>query len=176
MLAGRTLLARARVTLEALADVVVVSAPLELDLPSAGASRVADAAGAEGPLAGLVAALTSQPFERAVVLAVDLPFASVAALRALGMQMGSQVDVVLAAPGGIPQPLAAWYAPSAVVPLAAALDAGERSVTRAVSRLRARVLGREALVDMPDGEAAYFNLNTPADLAEAVRRCEERTS
>ena len=83
-------------------------------------------------------------------------------------------SAVLAAPAGIPQPLATWFAPSASGPLAAALAAGERSVTRAVLALRARVLGPDVLVGMPEGEDAYFNLNTPADLAEAVRRCEEK--
>ena len=173
VLAGRTLLARARATLEALVDVVVVSAPQDLVLATSDASRVSDPVGAEGPLAGLVAALTSRPFTRAIVLAVDLPFASVAALNALGEQLMLGDDAVLAAPAGIPQPLAAWFAPSASAPLAAALAAGERSVTRAVLALRARVLGPDALAGMPDGEDAYFNLNTPADLAEAVRRCEE---
>lgn len=173
VLAGRTLLARARATLEALADVVVVSAPHELVLTIPDASRVSDAVGAKGPLAGLVAALTSRPFTRAIVLAVDLPFASVAALRALGEQLMPGDDAVLPAPAGIPQPLAAWFAPSASAPLAAALAAGERSVTRAVVALRARVIGPDALARMPEGEDAYFNLNTPADLAEAVRRCEE---
>lgn len=175
VLAGRTLLARARATLESLVETTIVSAPQDLVLTTADAVRVADPAGAAGPLAGLVAALRSQSFTRALVLAVDLPFASAAALRALGAHLRPEDDAVLAAPAGIPQPLAAWYAPSAVAPLADALAAGERSVTRAVLALRARVVGREALAAMPDGEAAYFNLNTPADLAEAVRRCEERT-
>ncbi len=174
VLAGRTLLARARATLEALVDVVVVSAPQHMVLAIPDASRVSDPVGVEGPLAGLVAALTSRPFTRAVVLAVDLPFASVAALSALGEQLMPGDDAVLAAPAGIPQPLAAWFAPSATAPLAAALAAGERSVTRAVLALRTRVLDSDALAGMPDGEDAYFNLNTPADLAEAVRRCEER--
>ena len=174
VLAGRTLLVRARATLEALVDVVVVSAPRDLALAVPDASRVHDAASAEGPLAGLVAALTSRPFTRAIVLAVDLPFASVAALGALGELLLPGDDAVLAAPAGIPQPLATWFAPSASGPLAAALAAGERSVTRAVLALRARVLGPDVLVGMPEGEDAYFNLNTPADLAEAVRRCEEK--
>ncbi len=174
VLAGRTLLHRARATLEALVDVVVVSAPRDLVLATVDAPRVPDVAGAEGPLAGLVAALNSRPFTRAIVLAVDLPFASVAALHALGEQLMPEDDVVLAAPAGIPQPLAAWFAPSASAPLATKLAAGERSVTRAVLALRARVMGPDTLVRMPDGESAYFNLNTPADLAEAVRRCEEQ--
>ncbi|MEO5989115.1 MAG: NTP transferase domain-containing protein [Candidatus Eisenbacteria bacterium] len=173
MLLGRSLLARAQATLAALCDEVLVSAPAELELGVPAASRVADPPGAQGPLAGLVAGLASRRFTRALVLAVDLPLATAAALRALEGHLASGDDVVLAAPGGIPQPLAAWYAPSAAAPLAAALASGERSATRAVLALRVRVIESTLLAMMPGGESAYFNLNVPADLDEAERRCRE---
>lgn len=173
MLAGRTLLARAQATLELLCDEVVVSAPESLELGVPNARRIADPEGGEGPLAGLVAALACRPFTQAMVLAVDMPFASDVALRALHGHLRAGDDAVLAAPAGIPQPLAAWYAPSACEPLAAALACGERSVTRAVLALSVRVVLPAELATMPGGESAYFNLNTPADLDEAERRCRE---
>ncbi len=173
MLAGRTLLARAEATLEALCDEVLVSAPQILALGARESRRIADPEDAEGPLAGMVAALSARPYVRALVLAVDLPFATPNSLRALGEFMREGDDVVMAAPEGIPQPLAAWYAPRAALALSEALARGERSATRAVLRLNARVVDSEQVADLPDGLTAYFNLNTPADLDEAQRRCRE---
>ena len=173
MLAGRSLLTRARETLARLCDEVLVSAPaaFELDVPRSG--RVADPEGSGGPLAGLVQSLAARPYSLAVVLAVDLPFANSAALCALQAHLQPGDDAVMAAPGGIPQPLAAWYAPGAVTRLAAVFASGERSVTRAVLGLRVRVVDPAVLATMPGGESSYFNLNTPADLAAAERRLRE---
>src|SRR6185369_331782 len=56
---GRTLLARARATLETLCDAVVVVAPRELELPVPLEDRVDDPPGARGPLAAMLAGLAS---------------------------------------------------------------------------------------------------------------------
>lgn len=168
--AGRTLLARAEATLAAISDEVLISAPATLPLDVADERRVADIAGAEGPLAGLVAALSARTYTQAVVLAVDLPFMSSAALESLRADLVPPWSAVVPMPAGIPQPLAAWYAPVAARQLAEVLARGERSVTRAVWTLNVRAIEAERLRHHPGGESAYFNLNTPADLAEAARR------
>src|SRR5262245_26049349 len=116
---GRTLLARALETLDALCDDVVVAAPRELELPVPRARRVDDAAGGQGPLAAMVGALGARTFEEALVLAVDLPLVPAAALTALRALRGDAL-AVMAAPAGLPQPLAAWYASAARETLARA--------------------------------------------------------
>ena len=165
---GRTLLARALATLEALTDPVIVVAPAHETLPVPGAQRVTDMPGAQGPFAGMIAGLGSRRFEEALVLAVDLPLVTAATLAALRALRGDALAVV-PAPGGIPQPLAAWFAPRAFLPLAESLRAGERSVTRAVLALDPVVVGPEQLAGLPGGLEAWLNVNTPDELAEAGR-------
>jgi molybdopterin-guanine dinucleotide biosynthesis protein A len=178
-----TLLERGLRTLAALCDDVVVAAPADLGLPFPAESgrgrggrlpaRAFDPPGASGPLAGVVAGLSSRAFESAVVLAVDLPFATPAALAALLGRLGDH-QAVVPVPGGVPQPLAAAYAATARDILAVRLEAGERSLIRAVDRLDAERLDDDALARLPGGLETFFNLNTREDLAEAERRLAAR--
>jgi molybdopterin-guanine dinucleotide biosynthesis protein A len=178
-LAGVTLLERGVAILAAISDEIVVTAPAEmpLTLPETVASsrgscavrRADDPAGADGPLAGIVAGLTSVAFERAIVLGVDQPFMEPAALEALLGRLPGRLAVV-PAPGGFPQPLAAAYAPGAAAKLALRLAGGERSPTRALGSLDALMLGDRELAALAGGLDGFFNLNSPADLEAAERR------
>jgi molybdopterin-guanine dinucleotide biosynthesis protein A len=172
-----TLLERALRTLAAACDHIVVAAPAALALPlppvgpgGATPGRVVDVAGPPSPLAGIVAGLSARPFDRAVVLGVDFPFATPAALEALIARLGDH-DAVVPGPGGFPQPLAAAYAPSARTLLRARLEGGERSVVRALGALEVLGLDDDALGRLPGG---LENLNTRDDLAEAERRLAAR--
>jgi len=165
---GRTLLARARATLETLCDDVVVVAPHELELPVPRADRVDDPAGARGPLAAMVAGLDARPFDEALVLAVDLPLVTAPALSALRALRGDAL-AVLPAPHALPQPLAAWYASGARRVLAAALQSGERSVIAACETLGPRLVGDEELAAIREGGGFQWNVNTLEDLARAER-------
>jgi molybdopterin-guanine dinucleotide biosynthesis protein A len=166
---GCSLLARAMATLEQLCDPVVVVAPHDMALPVPAEQRIADLPGAQGPLAALIAGLGSRRFEDALVLGVDFPLLTPGALAGLRSLRG-EAAAVLPVISGTPQPLAAWYSPRAFPVLAAALAAGVRSVTQAVMTLAPRLVGDAELAVLPGGSAAYLNLNTPADLAEAERR------
>ena len=166
---GMTLLARAEGLLESLCDDVVIAAPDGLALPTHRCARVADAAPAGVPLAGLVAGLAALPFERAFVLGVDFPLMRPEMLEALLMRLADRAAVV-PAPGGVPQPLAAAYGAQSVAPLAAALARGERAVTVAALALDPLVLSDAELGRIEGGVECFFNLNTPGDLAEAERR------
>jgi len=165
---GRTLIARALDTLEALCDAVVVVAPRELELPVPRAQRVDDPPGAAGPLAAMVTGLASRPFEEALVFAVDLPLVTPAALAALRARRGDAL-AVMAAPGDVPQPVAAWYASGARAPLATALEGGERSLIAACRTLAPMLVGDAELAAMPDGGGFQWNVNTFEDLARAER-------
>jgi molybdopterin-guanine dinucleotide biosynthesis protein A len=178
-LGGGTLLARATGTLASACDEVVVVAPAALDLPrDPRARRVDDAAGASGPLAGMVAGLAAASWDRAFVLGVDFPFLTATTVKALlerldrARREDPSADAVIPAPGGIAQPLAAAYAPRARDLLAARLAAGERAPGRALGALVTLALDDTALAAVPGGADAFFNLNTPADLAAARARFE----
>jgi molybdenum cofactor guanylyltransferase len=178
-LGGATLLERGIAILVPLCEEIVVTAPAALALPLPDRARFADGscpvrraddpAGAVGPLAGIVAGLSSGAEARAVVLAVDLPFVESGTLDAMLSRLAGR-HAVVPAPGGIPQPLAAAYAPAAAPILASSLAAGERSPTRALGSLDVRWLDDAALALLPGGPGSFFNLNSPADLEEAARR------
>lgn len=172
---GTTLLARAIATLASACDEVVVVAPATLALPAdPRARRVDDPPGMSGPLAGMVAGFAAASWERAFVLGVDFPFLTAATVKALLDRFGAArgADAVVPTPGGVAQPLAAAYAPPARDVLAARLAAGERAPGRAIAALSVLALDGEALGSLPGGADAFFNLNTPADLA-AARACLE---
>jgi molybdopterin-guanine dinucleotide biosynthesis protein A len=168
-LGGTTLLERALATLGAVCDACVVAAPAAMSLPLPAAQRVADAAGGRGPLAGLAAGLNARPYERAIALGVDFPFMRPAALAALRDRLGSE-NALVPSPDGIPQPLAAVYAPAAGAALAAALERGARALIPAVLDLKPRLLGDAELEGLEGGLDNFFNLNTRDDLAAAERR------
>jgi diaminopimelate decarboxylase len=192
---GRTLLARALACLAAVCDELRVALPagFQLELPAQlehqgralRVRRVEDPPEAAGPLAGLVAALGGEPFDRAVVLGVDHPLARPEALRFLlgrlesptvgdageGVERarGARIAVV-PAPHGMPQPLVAAYAPAAGALLREALRRGERSLVRAVRSLEPMTLGNAELARMPGGLDNFLDVDTPEALAEVERR------
>jgi molybdopterin-guanine dinucleotide biosynthesis protein A len=193
-LGATTLRDRAVATLVAVCDVVVIAAPIHRAPPDAVAEAAArdadteharrdrrsvaarvrwvpDAPGGEGPLAGVVGGLAAERFQRAVVLGADFPFVTAPLFRALLDQLERHdAPAVVPAPRGIQQPLVAAYAPEAACALERAFARGERSIVRAVQALDALVLDPAQLAALPGGIDAFFNLNTPEDLAVAARR------
>ncbi|HYM81645.1 MAG TPA: NTP transferase domain-containing protein [Candidatus Limnocylindria bacterium] len=189
-LAGTTVIERAARTLEAVCDDVVVSGPEDLrEALSAALGRrlryAADPPAAAGPLAGVVAGLAAADFAAALVLGVDFPLAVPQALRRLVAWFleervahvpGSRPapSALVPAPGGTPQPLVAAYGPEAREALAACLVAGERSIVSAVRTLAPRWIEDALISELEGGAENFFNVNHPADLAEAERRLRER--
>jgi molybdenum cofactor guanylyltransferase len=116
------------------------------------------------PLAGIVAALrqTGRPL---VVLGCDFPFVPPALARALADAPG---PLVVPAPGGDPQPLVARWTPGLLPALEDALSA-EEPLRRTVAALSPRLLDDAELARFGDPARAFFNVNTPADLAAAAR-------
>lgn len=161
MLGGRTFLERALEVLRRACDELVVAVPANFHLPLPAVTRIDDVAGESGPLAGMIAALESRPFGRAVVLGVDYPLMRAEVLRGLTCMFEEQhgLDALIPVIDHRPQPLAAIYAASAVPILRDHFDHGGRSVMEAVDRLRS---ARPEMV----GDA-FTHVNTPADLARA---------
>jgi molybdopterin-guanine dinucleotide biosynthesis protein A len=121
----------------------------------------------------MIAGLGSQAFDEALVLAVDLPLVTASALAALRALRGDALAVI-AAPGSLPQPLAAWYASGAHAALEAALASGERSVIAACHTLSPRLVGDDELATIPEGEGFQWNVNTLEELERAERMLSAR--
>lgn len=167
--AGLTLLERARYVIEEACEEFVVVAPADMLLPVSTQERLDDPPGSAGPLPAMIAALRSRQHDEALVLAVDLPLLDVETLTRLRARRADALAVV-PRPGGVAQPLAAWYSGSARIRLAAEVLAGERSVTAAVERLSPVYVEDDELSGWPGGREAWRNVNTREELAAAEAR------
>ncbi len=131
------------------------------DLGLPGFRHLEDARPDSGPLAGLVAALEAAGVGLVLALAGDLPGVTVEFLQALQREAELTPDRVLlpATRRGI-EPLAAAWPAAGAAPLRAALEAGQRSLHRAVRDLPHRLW---PLPDSAKMRAALRNLNAPED-------------
>jgi molybdopterin-guanine dinucleotide biosynthesis protein A len=108
------------------------------ELRSHGLRLVGDEHPGEGPLDGLVAALSNAAHDLVVVLACDLLAPSVAAVGRLVDSAADRPDPAAIVPvvGDRPQWLhGAWRRDECLTSLVAAFDTGERSIHRAVAAL-----------------------------------------
>lgn len=119
--------------------------------------QVDDRVPSQGPLGGILGGLAVAATPLVAVTAVDMPELRPAVFVALAERWGGEPAVVPLVDGRL-QPLHAIYARTALQPLAAMFDAGERSITRALVRLGA------VTHDMAAGRWTA-NLNTADDLA-----------
>lgn len=173
-LAGETLLARALARLAPQVDRIALSANRPASLyGSAGVDIVPDADDSRsGPLAGILAGLRwaqaldvppDAPCEAMVSVAVDTPFfpEDLAARLAAASEGGRMIAVAAAA--GARHPTAALWPLAIADALARYLADGERRAGAFIAR------HPHVAVDFPahGGRDPFFNVNTPADLAEA---------
>lgn len=123
-----------------------------------------DGPGAEGPMAGVLAAFREAPGAPWLVLACDLPFVRAGLLARLvechAKEPALPFVACAGATDGRPEPLCAVYGPSAAPILKRHAARGQFSPRRIMIEENARLL---AVADA----AALTNVNTPRDLAAA---------
>jgi molybdopterin-guanine dinucleotide biosynthesis protein A len=167
----RSMAARAVDALQAVSDPVVL-----LGGDATLAERMAlpwraDERPGHGPLSGLATGLRwSVELGRRglLVLACDLPLVTTEVLEAIIAAAHPGLDAVVAeadVPSGV-QPLCGWYAAEALSSIEDALAHGRLSVREILTRLRVE---RVLVADDADG-VPLLNVNTPADLDEALRQ------
>lgn len=154
---GRPLVLHVAKMLAAAAEPVVLASGAPGRLGGMGYATVADGVAGAGPLAGIVAALGWSPHPLVAAVAVDLPSLDVELLAGLASACDGHAAAVPVTPDGNEQVLHAIYSAEAFEPLAASLEAGERSLRRALTTLDV------AWIPVAD-EAFARNLNTPDDL------------
>jgi molybdopterin-guanine dinucleotide biosynthesis protein A len=128
---------------------------------------VADAQPGLGPLAGIAAGLEAAAGVPVIVLAWDLPFVPAELLHRLRARAAAVagVDAVVPVHGEMPQPLCAWYAPSAGAVCGALLGRGERRARMLAERLsRVEFLDDPSLADLGDIERMFTSVDTPERL------------
>ena len=163
---GQTLLQRSVRLLQGLFPRVLVSvrqARGDVALP-----QVVDETSCAGPLAGLCAGLAQADTPWVFALAADMPFFSAKVIRQLAMRRG-EGEAVVPVVGSISQPLAAYYAVTALPVLRATLaGSGKRSPRAALQSLNV-VYVDESELRGADPARDFIDLDTPDDLAAARR-------
>ncbi|MDQ6750160.1 MAG: molybdenum cofactor guanylyltransferase [Actinomycetota bacterium] len=143
----------------------VVVAKADTSLPPLEATVWAEPAQPRHPLRGLVTALERADGRPVLALGCDLPFVTSDLLAWLARL--PQCTAVPCVDGRL-QPLLARYDPGAVGRLSAALT-DEQPLRQAVEGLRPRPILEAQLRRFGAPARLTFNVNTPADLAEAER-------
>lgn len=155
---------------EALATVfptILVVTP-QPDFPVPGARCIDDRYPGNGPLEGLASGLEAMEASRALLCACDMPFLNPDLLRYLSEQAGTAEALVPCGPRG-PEPLLAVYSRRVLPVLRGFLADGNRSATRFLGVIQARLLPFEEIRRLdPDG-ASFRNLNRPEDYDAALR-------
>jgi molybdopterin-guanine dinucleotide biosynthesis protein A len=155
---GRPLISYPLDALRAVTDRVVVVAKRDTELPP-GVERWDEPDDPRHPVAGITHAL-ERAGEPVLVAAADMPFASPQVLGLIAAELRPGLKAAAALCEGKLEPLLAAYAPEALGVLREA--APDEPLRRTVELLV------PVLVDVaPD---VVFNVNTPADLAEAQKR------
>lgn len=167
LLGERTLLRHVIAAMQQVFPFIVVSVRQprpEIDLP-----QVCDDPSAAGPLAGVIAALSQVKTPWAFVVACDMPFVQPSVIALLSRYRGPYQAVVPVAQGH-PQPLAAFYASSALSPIRAHLASGGKNSLRAVlERLQVRYVDEAELLTADPALRSFFDLDTPQDWARAMQ-------
>lgn len=130
-----------------------------------GVRVAADVRPGEGSLGGLHAALVHA---NVPILAVawDMPFVSAELLRRLRALGEAGADAALAESGsrwGV-EPLCAWYAPSCLSAIVAALDAGDRRAVAFLEAVRVARLPLDEVATFGAPEHLFCNVNRPDEL------------
>lgn len=144
-----------------------------------GVECVPDVLPGSGPLSGVHAAL-AHTGGAVVVVGWDMPFVEASLLSELvrrGRAVGADACVPESdSPVGM-EPFCAWYAPTCLEPMAAALREGNGGGARFVRALaRVAWLSRAECARFGDVARIFFNVNTAADLERAQAMVTTSTS
>lgn len=179
LLDEQTLLQRVIATMQKIFPQVIVSVRQphpEIDLPQVCDEQPNDRMPGAGPLAGLAAGLGHVTTLWAFVVACDMPFVVPAMVELLGQYRG-QYQAVVPVVQGHPQPLASFYATSCLGAIRAHLAGGGKNSLRAIlEQLQVRYVDETELLKADPALRSFFDLDTPQDVAIAMRHVRDRDS
>ena len=139
-----------------------------------GQRMVGDLSPGSGVLGGLYTALhyAAQPW--VLALACDMPLVNRALLEYMFTLTG-EGEVVVPSLEGQPEPLHALWSKACLEPARAALARGDRRMVSFFSEMRVRAVSRAEVETFDPEHLSFLNVNTPAQLAEVVRRLADKS-
>jgi molybdopterin-guanine dinucleotide biosynthesis protein A len=167
---GRTtILERQLAALEGLVDRVFVVGgdPMAGGVPFP--AVVPDRLPSAGALGGLYTALCEADGPHVLVVACDLPFVTAALLAGLMTLADSECDAVVPRSTDGLQPLCAVYARRLADDVRRRIESGHLKIQDLLGAIRVREFGPAEIAALDADDRLFFNVNTPEDLAEALR-------
>jgi molybdopterin-guanine dinucleotide biosynthesis protein A len=121
-----------------------------------------------GSLGGIYTAIHHSPTPFTQVIACDTPFVRPALLAHM-LTLRSGVEVVVPRVAGYPQGLHGLYAKGCLDPIRERIDAKRLNVIGFYPQVRVRYLDEADYAPFDPSGVSFFNINTPAQLAQAER-------
>jgi molybdopterin-guanine dinucleotide biosynthesis protein A len=128
--------------------------------------QICDAQADGGPLVGLISALEAATTPWVFVVACDMPFVVPALITQLA-SLRFDHQAVVPKVNEHAQPLAAFYARSALPLLQNSLASGNKSLTGALKSLDVRYVEADELLQFDPQLRSFFDLDTPQDVLMA---------
>jgi molybdopterin-guanine dinucleotide biosynthesis protein A len=168
---GRPLIQQVMDRLAPIADEIIVTTNRPTDYAFLGHRLVSDLAPGRGALGGLYTAVASAAHPIVGVVACDMPFASKALIEAATrLIVEEEADVVIAKTEEGYEPFHAVYRRVTCVPaIQAAIDADLWKVIAWFPSVKVRELTRDEIAAADPSGLCFWNVNTPAEFAEAER-------
>ncbi len=172
LLDGQPLVRRLLDRVADLGDEILITTNRPEDYAFLGVRLAPDESPGAGALSGLRTALKAAHGDKVLVLACDMPFVSRALLMYL-IGLAPQADVVIPRPAGEYEPMHAVYDRGCLTEIEASLEAGDMRMISFFSRVSVLPVEDDILERLDPGRRSFFNVNTPADLAQAERLLSE---
>ncbi len=153
------------------ADVVVVAAP-EQELPQLPAPLVRDEVAYQGPVGGIYYGLKAAGGDFCFVTSCDVAFTNLSLISHLISQI-SNYDVVVPYWQERFQPLHAVYRRSVLPLLKEQLERGELRPIFLYDKVRTRTVQEDEIRRFDPEGLSFFNMNTPGEYDEALKRWEK---
>lgn len=146
-------------------EIIVVTNKPE-DYSGLGVKTATDLVPGQGPLGGIQAGLLAAVNQHSFIMACDMPFVEPALISYL-FEKSHDYDVVVPQIGEYFEPLHAVYSKDCLKAIGACLDQGVHKVYAFYDQVKVKYVGLETLKELVDPNKAFFNVNTPEDLAQA---------
>lgn len=128
----------------------------------------------QSPLAGIHGGLTFCVAPHAFIAPCDVPFLKVELIRLLLERVTPEADVVVPVVDGHPMPLCAVYSKRCLPFIKEQLSRGDNKITDFFDKVNVVKVEEKDLTSVDPDLDSFFNLNTPADMRQAILKAKRR--